>query len=274
MRVVGDVAALAVLQRDDDLLARPRTPTVQAVVGVLDPQPLVAADEVRWSLRISAPGSRCDSQSTWKPLQMPSTGRPPLARVDHRLHHRREAGDGAAAQVVAVGEAAGQDHRVDAVQVVVAVPERDRLAAGEADRARGVAVVERAREGDDADPHAAHGRSSTRHGEVLDHRVGEQRLGGISRIWASARLVDRRRRPRARSACPAGRRRCRRSRGGAGAWCTAWPCGSRISGLSMTSTTTRAIRALRRLRAGVCGGTPQPTDRPAGRPTRARTVRT
>ncbi len=29
-----------------------------------------------WSLRISAPGSRWDSQSTWKPLQMPSTGSP------------------------------------------------------------------------------------------------------------------------------------------------------------------------------------------------------
>ena len=63
----------------------------------------------------------------------------------------REAGDRAAAQVVAVGEAAGQDHRVDAVQVGVGVPERDRLGAGDADRAQRVAVVEAAREGDDAD---------------------------------------------------------------------------------------------------------------------------
>ena len=29
-----------------------------------------------FSLRTSAPGSRCDSQRIWKPLQMPSTGRP------------------------------------------------------------------------------------------------------------------------------------------------------------------------------------------------------
>ena len=28
------------------------------------------------SLRTSAPGSRCDSQRIWKPLQIPSTGRP------------------------------------------------------------------------------------------------------------------------------------------------------------------------------------------------------
>ena len=86
---------------------------------------------VRWSLRISAPGSRCDSQRIWKPLQMPSTGRPARGRVDDLGHHRREAGDRAAAQVVAVREAAGQHDRVDAVQVGVAVPERDRLAAGE-----------------------------------------------------------------------------------------------------------------------------------------------
>ena len=34
---------------------------------------------LRWSFRISAPGSRCDSHRTWKPLQMPSTGMPPRA---------------------------------------------------------------------------------------------------------------------------------------------------------------------------------------------------
>ena len=33
----------------------------------------------RWSLRISAPGSRCDSQRIWNPLQIPRTGRPPRA---------------------------------------------------------------------------------------------------------------------------------------------------------------------------------------------------
>ena len=144
--LVGDVAALAVLQRDDDLLARLRTPRSRRCAAFSIAQPLVAADEVRWSLRISAPGSRCDSQRTWKPLQMPSTGRPPCAASMTRLHHRREPGDRAAAQVVAVGEAAGQDHGVDAVQVGVAVPERDRLGAGEPDGARRVAVVERARE--------------------------------------------------------------------------------------------------------------------------------
>ena len=44
---------------------------------------------------------------------------------------------------------------VDGLQVVLAVPQRDRLRAGETDRAQGVAVVERAGEGDDADAHQA-----------------------------------------------------------------------------------------------------------------------
>ncbi len=109
-------------------------------------------------MRISAPGSRCDSHSTWKPLQMPSTGSPPFAASTSGAHDRGEPGDRPAAQVVAVGEATGQDDGVDAVQVGVAVPQRDGLAAGDADGARGVAVVERAREGDDPDPHAVTSR--------------------------------------------------------------------------------------------------------------------
>ena len=45
------------------------------------------------------------------------------------------------------------------VQVVVAVPQGDRLAAGQPDGALGVGVVERAGEGDDPD---LHGWPSTR----------------------------------------------------------------------------------------------------------------
>jgi hypothetical protein len=81
--------------------------------------------------------------------------------VDHFGHHRREPGDRAAAQVVAVGEAAGQDHGVDVGEAVVAVPERHRLMTAGAYGALGVDVVEGAREGDDADPHSA-ASSSTR----------------------------------------------------------------------------------------------------------------
>ena len=84
---------------------------------------------------------------------MPRTGRPPRAASTSGAHHRGEPGDGAAAQVVAVREAAGQHDGVDAVQVRVAVPERDRVTAGPPYRPGRVTVVERPREGDDPDPH-------------------------------------------------------------------------------------------------------------------------
>ena len=62
-----------------------------------------------------------------------------VARAEHRAagrgerldraHHRREARDRAGAQVVAVGEAAGQDHGVGAAKIVVGVPHETRLPA-------------------------------------------------------------------------------------------------------------------------------------------------
>ena len=67
------------------------------------------------------------------------------------------------------------------------MPERDRLAAGEPDRAGRVAVVERAGEGDDADPR--HVRpSSTR--TVKSSITGlASRVSARSRIWASRSSV-------------------------------------------------------------------------------------
>ena len=145
--------------------------------------------KVRTSLRVSAPGSRWASQRIWKPLQMPSTGSPASRRLDHLGHHRREPGDRAAAQVVAVGEAAGQDHRVDPVQAVARVPERDRLGPAQPHRAQRVMIIQRARKGDDADlgrhqsvpPASAFAVPLTAppldaYVEGLDHRVGQQRL--------------------------------------------------------------------------------------------------
>ena len=67
----------------------------------------------RHSLRMSAPGSSPASHRIWKPLHEPSTSPPRGDEVGQRLHHGRAAGHGARAQVVAVGEAAGQDHAVE-----------------------------------------------------------------------------------------------------------------------------------------------------------------
>ncbi len=71
----------------------------------------------------------------------------PLRRgILHLGHDRREGRDRARAQVVAVAEAARQHEGVHALEVVRAVPQGDGLAAGDADRALGVAVIERAGE--------------------------------------------------------------------------------------------------------------------------------
>ena len=84
-----------------------------------------------------------------------------LARErDHRLHDRREARDRADAQVVAVGEAAGDDDRVDALQVGVAVPQDRRLADALARELR-VDLVAGAGEAQHAEPHEPRQRRST-----------------------------------------------------------------------------------------------------------------
>ena len=59
---------------------------------------------------------------------MPSTGPPSAAKRRDGLHRGREAGDRAGAQVVAVGEAARDDDRVDAGEVGLLVPDQPRLA--------------------------------------------------------------------------------------------------------------------------------------------------
>ena len=189
-----------------------------------------------WSLRIRAPGSRCDSQSTWKPLQMPEHRQPAPGGLDHLGHHRREAGDRAAAEVVAVGEPARQHDGVHPAQVVVAVPEGHDVRTAQADRPAGVDVVERAGEGDDADLHALD--LVHVHLEVLDHRVGQQLLGDLVHLREPgggelALDLELEALALAHPADPSNPSRGR-------APCTALPWGSRISGLSMTSTTTRA----------------------------------
>ncbi len=112
---------------------------------------------------------------------------------DQLRHHRREPGDRAAAQVVAVGEAAGQHHGVDAVQAGLAVPQRYRGAARQPDRAAGVLIVEGARKGDDSDPgcqhpkpHATQATGSAGVPEPLPGHGGDRRRRRASRCASPA----------------------------------------------------------------------------------------
>ena len=185
--LVGHEAALAVLHRDQDLLAlgelvRPRGRRR------LDAQELVAVAEVQVLVAGERAGQQVGLAEDLEAVADAEHRQAAPGRVGDRLHHRGEPGDGAAAQRVAVREAAGQDHGVDAVQVRVAVPEPDDVGAGDARGAGRVPVVQRAREGDHTDPHG-HASSATARprghfdqvdGEVLDHRVGEQLVGDLA----------------------------------------------------------------------------------------------
>src|SRR5208283_740193 len=86
-------------------------------------------------------------------------------------HHRGEPRDRAAAQVVAVGKAAGQDHGVRAAQVTLGVPEGDRLAAGPAHRPGRLTFVQRAREGDDANARGQSAPHKLLRGTPEDYRA-------------------------------------------------------------------------------------------------------
>jgi hypothetical protein len=149
---VGDEAALAVLEGDGDLgvLGVRRRPR-RAVV--LDPQQLVAADELALLVADQRAGEQVGLAEDLEAVADAEDRHPLVRGVDDLGHHRREPGDGAGAEVVAVREAAGQHDRVDTLEVVVAVPQGDGLVPADADRALSVDVVEGAGEGDDPYPH-------------------------------------------------------------------------------------------------------------------------
>src|SRR6185312_9205837 len=156
----GDEAALAVLERNDDLGAG------LELVGpggrrVLDAQHLVTADESAVIVAHEAAGQKVRLGEHLEAVADTEHGHAGVRGVDDLAHDRRVCCDRAAAEIVAVAETPRQHDGVDATEVVVAVPERDRLRAREAHGALRVSVVERAGEGDDADAHQATTARST-----------------------------------------------------------------------------------------------------------------
>ena len=140
---VGDVIALAVRDRHADHL-----PGIIAAgkrrIRALDPQIDVAADEAK--LRVAhqharqQAGLRRRSESR---CRSPSTSPPFCSKATHRVHDRRAGGDRAAAQIIAVGKAAGDDDEIGAGrQLGFRVPDHRRLAPGdEPQRARHIALA-------------------------------------------------------------------------------------------------------------------------------------
>src|SRR5690606_28433276 len=139
-----------------------------------------------------------------------------------------------------VREATRQDDGVDPVEVVVRVPEGHGLGAGEAHGAGSVAVVERPGERDDADAGAgrccchqlASAPQTTSSMTGFDRNVYAAPSAAASTYGVTSPSTSSPKRLPWRAPT----NWVKPSRGSAPT--TALPCGSRISGLGMTSTTT------------------------------------
>ncbi len=123
---VGEVAAVVVLHGDLEA-CRPATAPGSQADSRWTRRPTSWQRNWRCAFGRSTPGSRPASVSTWKPLQMPEHRAARSASSAHGGHHRRERGQRARPQIVAVAEPAGDDHRVGAAQVGVGVPDPHRL---------------------------------------------------------------------------------------------------------------------------------------------------
>ena len=185
------------------------------------------------------PGRSPASQRIWKPLQMPSTGPPSAANRATARHHGREARDRAAAQVVAVGEAARAGRPP---------PTGGQRRSPHARRAR---PLRRGRSSASAASRSSFepGKTTTATGAgasvirdlLEDRRSRSSRSAGSRAVRDTSRSISARasaappRRPRDRSPGRRGASR-RRSRGGRATPRTASPCGSRIPAFGRTST--------------------------------------
>src|SRR5665648_403396 len=152
--LVRDELPVLVLQRDGDPLADGVLPGPGGL-DVLHDQLLLAADERAVVVLDHRAGQQVRLAEDLKAVADAEHREPAVRGVDQGVHHGGEPADRARAQVVPVGEPAGQHDGVHPVQVVVGVPEGDRGGARQPHGPCGVPVVEAAGEGHDADPRGA-----------------------------------------------------------------------------------------------------------------------
>ena len=185
----------------------------------------------------SAPGSRPGLGEHLEAVADPDDGAAGGRVLGDRVHHRREPGDRAGAQVVAVREPAGHDDRVDAARRVRSPCQSSSASPPSCSTARTTSSSQFV-PGNTTTPTRALTRRVTDLGDLdgvaLDHRVGEEALahlvdlgaGGVGDVGVEhepdglARST-----PRSRSSYP--------SAGSARS--TVAPCGSRTPGRCVTS---------------------------------------
>ena len=183
------------------------------------------------SLGSSAPGQQARLAEHLEAVADSEHGPAGVGELAHRPHHRREAGDRAGAQVVAVGEAAGNHDRVDSA--------RARYRRARRARPRRPARRRAPRRARRTSPGTEARRTSSRCGPaqrrryllylvVLDQGIGEQLLAEAVEVGAVS----------ASSSTMRPTRTCETpSNPSAGsARSTALPCGSRMPSLGLIST--------------------------------------
>ena len=147
----GIEAAGGVLDRDREPIS-PRARAREGGVGIHDLDLDLPADEPQRGVREQGAGQQSGLAQHLEAVADPQYRAAVTGEGQHRGHHRREAGDRAHAQVVPVGEPAGDDHGVDAVQVRIRVPEELGLAHA-VGREQGVALVAGTGKADHAEAH-------------------------------------------------------------------------------------------------------------------------
>ena len=96
-------------------------------VVALDPQVDVTADETQACVGSQGPGQEPRLEQDLETVADPQDQTAGLGVPPYRRHHRRVRRDGAAPQIVAVGESAGQDDELTVAQILVLMPQEDRI---------------------------------------------------------------------------------------------------------------------------------------------------
>src|SRR6266478_9891814 len=199
--------------------------------GVLHLEVHVAADVLERIVAPHRPGQHSRLEEDLEAVADADHVTAALAELPHLVHDRREARDGAGAQVVAVGEPAGEHHHVGAAQIAVLVPD---VAGGAAEDVLGhvVDVVVAVAAGKD-DHREEHQRiSSTRYSSItvlarsFSHMSWTRRFASAGDLASRSSSMIFPRRTSLTSLNPSEPR----------ARPTAWPCGSRTDFFRVTTT--------------------------------------
>jgi hypothetical protein len=148
--LVGVPAALAVLHGDDELLSR-LAARGEGRLRPLDADAYVPAHERERRVPAQHARQQAGLAEDLEAVADAEHGAAAGGEVRDRRHRGGEARDGAAAEVVAVREAARQDDAVHVGELCIRMPHGNRVGTHGSERPERVAVVVRAGEDDDGD---------------------------------------------------------------------------------------------------------------------------